>query len=925
MIVPQSGSNGAMCLNDRGSGLASGDSGEDAQDLLSLCQRWVNGGGAGGSKEDWMADFEQTQNRGSSKPRIDFYNLTSVCDEIVSAVDDHCSFRAKTVEDFTRASANKGGDFTLAFWMRPIGTSSLTEGRFTPNIYFYSSLFPPTHNVALGGFTLNPNGEARVHTACLQHRGDRIFENVETGEASKDGWTFFAFVRKNSAPFQNTVVTDNGIVIENPDAHFCLYNQSAMFNAIEVNQPMLISPVMLVPEALPVGNLQRRYYASVADMRIRRGPLLSTRERAAGMIPIEKFDYAHRNSLVAPPMIFQTRSSSVNCSSNFSRLWISTQTTSMTEKRCAAPHSCSGSGPPMTCLEPEQAGEKTFFGLNTTSFGSRSQGYSDFLYSITDNAALYRDESLKQTSAFIDWHTSSLEVVLSFFSPSDGITSVVNILADFTDLSGVRVTSNIDFYGIIDGEDMIYYSVFQSFACFLVCFLGALLWLTHKEARAYGDEMTFNTVLQYAADCVIIVLIPSAFIVGYTFNARSQLQTKSIIEKWQNIRWDDTTALEPKKSEFFEGVALLLDTMSSTNHLETLVFVVMLVNVLRTVFVTSLHPRLALLTGTIGYAAETLVHAFLVAALVLAMFAFVGAWRYGQDRGDFMDVSVAIVTELSVMFSSDPPDGWGETKDGEFMFFIFIYLLFMFILVLNFCMAIIVDAYVKVVKDIEDCKVEQNFWEDAYATMIVHLRRRQLGWPSQTALGHKLADHKAKLSIGYSDLVRTELFAGHKAIVSFLDYYSRYDFMEPERVTKYGRAAKTLEEKVALSVEKRMADLLGVKPPSLKEKAEMQRKNRPENGNVRGVDSLSLMTRGDSLKPSRQPSYAHTHAIEKMVPASETLVIEDDVEALGDALMADQTYLPGAIDPTSQQFSSGTNGDTEDLRPTTALGVHQGS
>jgi hypothetical protein len=232
-----------------------------------------------------------------------------------------------------------------------------------------------------------------------------------------------------------------------------------------------------------------------------------------------------------------------------------------------------------------------------------------------------------------------------------------------------------------------------------------------------------------------------------------------------------------------------------------------------------------------------------------------------------------------------------------------------------------VDAYVKVVKDIEDCKVEQNFWEDAFATMSVHLMRKQRGWPSITELGHKLASQKAKLSIGYNDLLRMELFAGHGAIVSFLAYYSRYDFTVPERVTKYGRAARTLEERVAISVEKRMAHLFGVKPPSLMEQALAHKKMPPHNSMTTSDRHVALENmRQNSL---RQIPYTHAQAVEKM-PFSEMLVIEDEGKYEGGP--PDQPLLPGEIDQmTVSLFSADENGESTGGRPSTSIASHQRS
>ena len=263
MILPESGAEGAICLNDD----------VKMQDVLDSCLEWVREGGKGDFKDAWMTSFQHRTGR-----KIDFYNLTSVCDEIERAIDEHCSFSIETVKTFTSAAVQNSGDFTIAFWVRPVGPSSLTREqdsarqKFQPSVLFYSSLFPPEHNVVLGGFSLNPNGEARVHTACVG-QGDRIFENVAISQPLHDDWNFIALIRRNSSKtlrFQTSVVSDANFNSEDSKPPLCLYNDTAIFNAIEVNYPMLISPILMIPEAVPIAALQRRYYASVRCVSVSR-------------------------------------------------------------------------------------------------------------------------------------------------------------------------------------------------------------------------------------------------------------------------------------------------------------------------------------------------------------------------------------------------------------------------------------------------------------------------------------------------------------------------------------------------------------------------------------------------------------------------------------------------------------------------------
>ena len=59
-------------------------------------------------------------------------------------------------------------------------------------------------------------------------------------------------------------------------------------------------------------------------------------------------------------------------------------------------------------------------------------------------------------------------------------------------------------------------------------------------------------------------------------------------------------------------------------------------------------------------------------------------------------------------------------------------------------------------------------------------------WPSAAVLGNELVAWKAKLSVGAPELSKTGLFRNADAIKSFLLFYSKFDFLEPPELGKYG-------------------------------------------------------------------------------------------------------------------------------------------
>lgn len=220
-----------------------------------------------------------------------------------------------------------GGDYTLAFWIRPLGVSSLhTDGRFYPQVQFLSSISPPTHNLAWGLFASNPNGESRMFSSCSEGTTRNYFENVENRAASATDWTFLSISRKNSSSIAGevgeiTVTTNLLMDRETSEVDHCFFDQTAFFTALEVNYDVLMSPIMMIPKTMSVGAIQEMYYSSASTMATRTGPKSSTAKRQTqSKISVEKADFVPRTVILAPPLLFQTRTQkTIECSFSYSQ------------------------------------------------------------------------------------------------------------------------------------------------------------------------------------------------------------------------------------------------------------------------------------------------------------------------------------------------------------------------------------------------------------------------------------------------------------------------------------------------------------------------------------------------------------------------------------------------------------------------------
>jgi len=345
--------------------------------------------------------------------------------------------------------------------------------------------------------------------------------------------------------------------------------------------------------------------------------------------------------------------------------------------------------------------------------------------------------------------------------------------------------------------------------------------LIKKRAEQTGSRhfQPQRVSLRLLAIDLVLLLAPTVAIAMRMATAlHSAEEAQHIIERWSAIQWqNETISVHDKEKAFFAGVQQIRKDLDSVTWESRFIFWTLVVSMLRMLQVTQksptksraalitsadsrrvllcaqmtdLHPRLALITGTLGFAAGHLMHALIVALAVMFSFAAIGEWRFGIQRNDFTTFGGALSSEVRLFFSPDPFDNWHT--DPDLLLYTLLLLFMMSLLVLNFVLAIIVESYMQVRSEIEKHQIEQSFPADVVAIFAAAVKGAYWGWPDPKTLGTVLDEtYVVKNSIGYLELEKTGLFKSHVSLVAFLRWYKPFPFMEPEAITKFGKKPRT--------------------------------------------------------------------------------------------------------------------------------------
>lgn len=157
------------------------------------------------------------------------------------------------------------------------------------------------------------------------------------------------------------------------------------------------------------------------------------------------------------------------------------------------------------------------------------------------------------------------------------------------------------------------------------------------------------------------------------------------------LKWEDQAVpLEEKLDNFFAATTKTEQKLASQAVEDMVSFVVLIMIMVRLIVATAVHPRVGLLPSSLAYGMDDLAHFFFIFLLLYFLFALLGTWVLGSTRSEFVDFTTSCATQFNMMIGELPED-WSQNT--SLLIFVSVHFLVFFFFLLNFLLAIIVEAY----------------------------------------------------------------------------------------------------------------------------------------------------------------------------------------------------------------------------------------
>jgi len=333
-------------------------------------------------------------------------------------------------------------------------------------------------------------------------------------------------------------------------------------------------------------------------------------------------------------------------------------------------------------------------------------------------------------------NTTSFTIAVIVITPQmAGIADVVSLVATEFNLDQVgQITTSMQIRSVSDTSDswkywvmstILFSFIFTLFSADLRCYLPA----EKRREKAANINKLFIVQVESAKYTHYLDLLCSfACIIQSSWAYYVEISPPYPIDELIKALRPGTT-----EEDYFKTVVNIIDYQNQILMTDYCAMFVTALLFMRFCLFLALHPRLAVLVDTLVYSADDLFHFMIYLAgiwLILGLFAH---WQFGRELAEYATFEFTIWNQF-LMFVGELGSA-AEVKDSPiFQIYMGVFIFVTLIALMNFLLAIIMNAYTIVTDHLEDDKSEQNVVKDVFDMMLNCLLSWKHNWPATYVL-----------------------------------------------------------------------------------------------------------------------------------------------------------------------------------------------
>jgi hypothetical protein len=361
--------------------------------------------------------------------------------------------------------------------------------------------------------------------------------------------------------------------------------------------------------------------------------------------------------------------------------------------------------------------------------------------------------------------TQTNEVVLSAMVYTQDLEVYTVVKVTFTISSAGRITAVPEFSSVVDLFDSGKFAVFELyyFVAMPFAFIALLIFLwafkkKDKEARSLVG------LLEFTSTTSILGLL-------YYINSEVPLRVKmseqynTLLDTFLSIPDLSPSALHALSQKTFLINTVVFQELEWMTSLRIIAFVIVLVQFVQLNVYMRVHPRIAVLARTLNVAFDDTFHFLILFCMIFGILGFVAWWSFGATIPQFATLGTSYSRQFEMLVGEYPWDSLEGLPDNVwymYVIYLVMYTILAFFILVNFFLAIVVESFMCVKRDIEAQVTENASIYDSIDIMVKVPLYLIYRWPSRDKIINTLKeegdlDHLQQLVEENKDKVDTEI------------------------------------------------------------------------------------------------------------------------------------------------------------------------
>merc|ERR1740129_246999 len=336
----------------------------------------------------------------------------------------------------------------------------------------------------------------------------------------------------------------------------------------------------------------------------------------------------------------------------------------------------------------------------------------------------------------VQWLDAQTDTVtLSTMIYTEDIEVFTSLSVDFT----IDIAGNVNpTYTMVSYRDMLKESKSKFIICLIICSACNVLGLITKAWELYSNrkECRCGLVMYEFISRLSLVAYPVALLISWSQQIPMSEEYDLLLHTYLDVESSSKEEMRVALQKYFDVKTHIYEETTWLKGMKIGAYVVLYIQFLQLILYMSAHPKLGVLTETIRKALVHLLHFFFLFGAIFASLAFVAFWMLGEQLRPFQSFGNSMETQARMMFGefiyADGAHHLSDSFTAMYWVYACSFMLIVFFLLLNFFLAIIVDAFIKV-KGMQENESTPMVLHDLFYDLLIvarlNLRWRMRRWP----------------------------------------------------------------------------------------------------------------------------------------------------------------------------------------------------